>query len=158
MSSSRDLLLLTIETLTENAFDVIMHRRALVADLKTRIRYITGIDTTDQHILMGSVELKDDQTLEHYRIETGSKLRLVTSMRGGPISFRRPSPVPPFINLAAFLMAASEIDTPTDNDPPSKNKHSENNDKGQPVAYYIIHDGIIVKVIFKYFNSSGNCH
>lgn len=154
MASSRDLLLLTIETLTENAFDVIMHRRALVADLKMRIRYITGIDTTDQHILMGSVELKDDQTLEHYRIETGSKLRLVTSMRGGPISFRRPSPVPPFINLAAFLMAAAEAESPTD----TKKQSNENTDKGQPVAYYIIHDGIIVKVISKYCNTSGIFH
>lgn len=47
-----------------------------------------------QHLLFNLSELEDDSKLSDCSISHGSTLRLVTSMRGGPISTRRVSPSP----------------------------------------------------------------
>lgn len=53
-----------------------------------------GIPVSAQHLLFNLSELEDDSKLSDCSISHGSTLRLVTSMRGGPISTRRVSPSP----------------------------------------------------------------
>ena len=51
--------------------------------------FITGIPTAQQHLIWNSTELDDNCSLEDYSIYDGATLKMVTSMRGGPINTRR---------------------------------------------------------------------
>lgn len=55
---------------------------------------LLGIPVSAQHLLFNLSELEDNSKLSDCSIRNGSTLRLVTSMRGGPISTRRVSPSP----------------------------------------------------------------
>lgn len=51
--------------------------------------FLAGIPVHHQNLLYGYKEVHDSDRLCDVGIENGSKLRLVLSMRGGPISMRR---------------------------------------------------------------------
>lgn len=58
---------------------------------------VAGIPVSHQHLLYNLQELDDSACLIDYAIQDGATLKLVLSMRGGPISTRR---LPPGEELA----------------------------------------------------------
>ena len=44
---------------------------------------------SQQHLIWQAMELDDDYSLQDYAIQDGSTLKLVLTMRGGPINTRR---------------------------------------------------------------------
>jgi AN1-type zinc finger and ubiquitin domain-containing protein 1 len=58
---------------------------------------VSGIPVSHQHLLYNLQELDDSACLIDYAIQDGATLKLVLSMRGGPISTRR---LPPGEELA----------------------------------------------------------
>ena len=48
-----------------------------------------GIPAYQQHLVWKEVELEDDRLLRDYNLYSGATLRLVLSIRGGPINTRR---------------------------------------------------------------------
>ncbi|XP_034230375.1 uncharacterized protein LOC117639087 isoform X2 [Thrips palmi] len=85
---------LLIETLTGNAFGMTISPSDTIAVLKSKIHRVEGIPVSAQHLLFNLTELEDNSKVSDCAISNGSTLRLVTSMRGGPISTRRVSPTP----------------------------------------------------------------
>lgn len=83
-----------IETLTGNTFEITISSSDTISALKSKIQRVEGIPVSAQHLLFHLSELEDDSKISDYSISNGSTLRLVTSMRGGPISTRRVSPTP----------------------------------------------------------------
>ena len=51
--------------------------------------WLAGIPISQQHLIWQSVELEDDFCLRDYSIGDGATLKLVLTMRGGPINTRR---------------------------------------------------------------------
>ena len=149
MSKDKFLIQLTIETLSSTSFDLVIHKEARVKDLKRQIRYITHIPTQDQHILLGEVELKDTYALEDYNLVNGTTLKLVTAMKGGPISYRPPPP--PLYQLMAFFQAAERSDSEDGGDDfDDFDASDEQDDIAQvEIAYFISHDGKVIRVFMK---------
>ena len=157
-------LLITIETLSKTTFDLIIHKEARIKDLKRQIRYYTHIPINEQHLLLGETELKDSYSLEDYRLVYGSRVKLVTGMRGGPISFRPASPPPPFISLMAFLKTKSNVakkSSSTETISSSEGEYSEllGGDEADDIedtamAYFIAHEGRFLQVLHPPFDFS----
>ncbi|XP_022917662.1 AN1-type zinc finger protein 4-like [Onthophagus taurus] len=80
---------ISIETLSGTVFDVPVRPTDTVLDIKTKIQRVEGIPTHHQNLLFHLKELEDFKRLSDVGIKNGSKLKLVLSMRGGPISTRR---------------------------------------------------------------------
>lgn len=83
-----------VETLTGTAFDMTVSPADTVFAIKSKIFRVEGIPISQQHLVYGHRELEDSRTLRSLRIGHGARLRLVLSMRGGPISTRRVPPPP----------------------------------------------------------------
>ncbi|KAJ9601205.1 hypothetical protein L9F63_000625 [Diploptera punctata] len=88
---------LYIETLTGTAFEMTVSPFDTVMSIKSKIQRVEGIPVSHQHLLYNLQELDDSACLIDYEIEDGATLKLVLSMRGGPISTRR---LPPGEELA----------------------------------------------------------
>ncbi|PSN38788.1 hypothetical protein C0J52_24638 [Blattella germanica] len=80
---------LYIETLTGTAFEMTVSPFDTVMSIKSKIQRVEGIPVSHQHLLYNLKELDDSACLIDYEIEDGATLKLVLSMRGGPISTRR---------------------------------------------------------------------
>ncbi|KAK9883048.1 hypothetical protein WA026_001256 [Henosepilachna vigintioctopunctata] len=78
-----------IETLMGSSFDMRVSATDTIQDIKRRIHRVEGIPVTHQNLIFQSKELSDCRKLHDVGIKDGSKLKLVLSMRGGPISTRR---------------------------------------------------------------------
>lgn len=78
-----------IETLMGNSFDIRVSSTDTIQDIKQRIQRVEGVPVTQQNLIFKSEELKNTKRLSDVGITDGSKLKLVLSMRGGPISTRR---------------------------------------------------------------------
>jgi AN1-type zinc finger and ubiquitin domain-containing protein 1 len=115
---------LYIETLTGTAFEMTVSPFDTVMSIKSKIQRVegkmsvvrifgtlhflllyatvilhaaAGIPVTHQHLLYNLQELDDSACLMDYAIQDGATLKLVLSMRGGPISTRH---LPPDQELA----------------------------------------------------------
>ncbi|XP_069682868.1 AN1-type zinc finger protein 4-like [Periplaneta americana] len=88
---------LYIETLTGTAFEMTVSPFDTVMSIKSKIQRVEGIPVSHQHLLYNLQELDDSACLIDYAIQDGATLKLVLSMRGGPISTRR---LPPGEELA----------------------------------------------------------
>ncbi|XP_052121705.1 uncharacterized protein LOC113208232 isoform X3 [Frankliniella occidentalis] len=93
-SQQNETITLLIETLTGNSFEMTVSPADTIATLKSKIQRVEGIPVSAQHLLFNLSELDDESKISDTLISGGSTLRLVTSMRGGPISTRRVSPTP----------------------------------------------------------------
>ncbi|ELU10002.1 hypothetical protein CAPTEDRAFT_103555 [Capitella teleta] len=80
---------LYIETLTGTAFELRVSPYETIQDVKARIQKLEGIPMCQQHLIWRSIELEDDYSLRDYSIHDGASLKLVLTMRGGPINTRR---------------------------------------------------------------------
>nr|CAD7573257.1 unnamed protein product [Timema californicum] len=84
---------LFIETLTGTAFEITVSPFDTVLSIKLKIHRVEGIPVGHQHLLYNMKELEDSACLMDYSIQHGATLRLVLSVRGGPVSTRRLPPV-----------------------------------------------------------------
>ncbi|XP_066994543.2 AN1-type zinc finger protein 4 [Anabrus simplex] len=80
---------LFIETLTGTAFEMTVSPFDTIMSIKSKIQKVEGIPVSHQHLLYNMQELDDSLCLLDYSIQNGATLKLVLSMRGGPISTRR---------------------------------------------------------------------
>lgn len=83
---------LFIETLTGTAFEMTVSPFDTIMSIKSKIQRVEGIPVSQQHLLYNLQELEDSSCLIDYSIKDGATLKLVLSMRGGPISTRRLPP------------------------------------------------------------------
>lgn len=80
---------LFIETLTGTAFEMTVSPFDTIMSIKSKIQRVEGIPISHQHLLYNLQELDDSSSLIDHSIQNGATLKLVLSMRGGPISTRR---------------------------------------------------------------------
>lgn len=80
---------LYIETLTGVLMELMAYPYETVYNIKSKIYKLEGIPISEQHLVWQSIELENEQSLQHYRIPDGATLRLVLNMRGGPVNTRR---------------------------------------------------------------------
>lgn len=80
---------LFIETLTGTSFEMRVFPTDTVLDIKNKIHRDEGIPVHHQNLLFQMKELQDYARLSDVGIVSGSTLKMVLSMRGGPISTRR---------------------------------------------------------------------
>ncbi|KAF4525750.1 hypothetical protein B566_EDAN002010, partial [Ephemera danica] len=81
---------IVIETLSGTAFEMTVLPTETIFSIKAKIQRVEGIPISHQHLIHNMRELQDDEaTLADCGLRNGSRLRLVLSLRGGPISTRR---------------------------------------------------------------------
>merc|ERR1712002_52337 len=71
------------------AFDLRVSAFESILTIKAKIQRHEGIPISQQHLIWQSTEMEDDSCLEDYGVYEGASLKLVLSMRGGPINIRR---------------------------------------------------------------------
>nr|XP_045605312.1 AN1-type zinc finger protein 4-like isoform X1 [Procambarus clarkii] len=84
-----DAIEVTVETLMGDSYRVRVSQWDTALGLKGLLYRTQGIPTSHQHLILGERELLDDSCLIEQGVMDGSTLRLVLSMRGGPINARR---------------------------------------------------------------------
>ncbi|KAK4476208.1 hypothetical protein MN116_001419 [Schistosoma mekongi] len=82
-----------IESLTGSSFKVRVSPTETVVSVKYKIQRAGGIPVTHQHLIWRDDELHDHCRLKDYSISEGSTLRLVLSLRGGPLNAPRTPPL-----------------------------------------------------------------
>ncbi|CAG0892447.1 unnamed protein product [Darwinula stevensoni] len=80
-----------IETLTGTKYHLQVSRLETVISLKARIQKYEGVPIIHQHLVFQGNELDNEAQLGDSLLYDGATLRLVISMRGGPINMRRVS-------------------------------------------------------------------
>ncbi|CAH8620031.1 unnamed protein product [Heterobilharzia americana] len=105
---------LFIETLTGRSFELHVSPAETVMSVKSKIQRAEGIPITQQHLIWQNSELDDHRRLRDYSISEGSTLRLVLSLRGGPLNAHRvprlrlaPIHSPPFTSKFLFSCSSS---------------------------------------------------
>ncbi|XP_059476542.1 AN1-type zinc finger protein 4-like [Neocloeon triangulifer] len=79
-----------VETLSGTAFEMTASPSETLLSIKSKIQHVEGIPVAHQHLIYNLKELQNDTaTLSECGLKNGSKLRLVLSLRGGPISTKR---------------------------------------------------------------------
>ena len=131
-SQSR-LIPIQIETLAGTSFELLVSPHEQIQYIKRKIERREGIPISHQHLIWKTTELEDESCLNDYQIESGTTLKLVLAMRGGPVNTRR---VPIEVN---FLRDMSDyVDNGRDDCPvssevlPSANKN---------VTFLVLRDG-----------------
>ncbi|XP_075238104.1 AN1-type zinc finger protein 4-like [Lycorma delicatula] len=81
-----ELIALFVETLTGTTFEMTVSPYDTIMSIKNKIQRVEGIPVSQQHLLYNLHELEDSAALMDYSITNGSTIKLVLSMRGGPIS------------------------------------------------------------------------
>lgn len=98
-----------IETLTGSAFELKVSPLETIMSVKAKIQRLEGIPVSQQHLIWQSKELEDDCSLQDYKITDGATLKLVISMRGGPINTRRvPVEDPTWKEITEYMEANRE--------------------------------------------------
>ncbi|CAG5098276.1 Oidioi.mRNA.OKI2018_I69.XSR.g15519.t1.cds [Oikopleura dioica] len=77
-----------IEALTGQLYELRCSSSDSVWSVKARLSRSEGILISQQHLIFAGRELKDSETLNDIGVKKMSKIRLVVSMRGGPINTR----------------------------------------------------------------------
>ncbi|XP_053547861.1 AN1-type zinc finger protein 4 isoform X2 [Bombina bombina] len=94
---------LFIETLTGTCFELRVSPFETVVCLKAKIQRLEGIPISQQHLIWNNVELQDEFSLRDYNISEGCTLKLVLSMRGGPVNTRRVALEDPIREIAEYM-------------------------------------------------------
>lgn len=81
-----EVMALYIETLTGTTFEVTVSPYDTVMTIKSKIQRVEGIPVSQQHLLYNLQELEDSALLIDCALHNGATVKLVLSMRGGPIS------------------------------------------------------------------------
>ena len=84
---------LSIETLAGTNFEIKVSPNDTIMTIKSKIQSVEGIPISQQHLLYNFTELENSAFIRDYSIQNGATLKLVLSMRGGPISTKRLPPV-----------------------------------------------------------------
>lgn len=84
-----ELLTIFIETLTGSTFEMVVTPIDSIASIKAKIQRMEGVLVSQQHLLYNLQELDDQSTVQDYGIQDGSTIKLVLSMRGGPLGTAR---------------------------------------------------------------------
>ena len=74
---------ISVKTLTGKTISVELEAGETVSSLKAKISKSEGIDSEQQCLLLGQVQLENNKTLEEYSVTT-QQLSLVLTLRGGP--------------------------------------------------------------------------
>lgn len=76
-------MLIKVKTLTgkEVSFDIEPDNN--IKDIKEKVSKLEGIPVEQQRLIFAGKQLKDDSMLSHYKIEPGSVLHMILSLRGG---------------------------------------------------------------------------
>jgi len=77
-----------IEALTGQLYELRCSPLESIWNVKGRLARLEGIPISQQHMIWSGEELKDSAILHEVGIRNLSKLRLVVSMRGGPVNTR----------------------------------------------------------------------
>jgi hypothetical protein len=80
---------ITIETLTGTSFQLKASVNDTIQSIKKKIQRLENIPISQQHLIWQSNELEDKNTLKDYNLQDGATLKLVLTLRGGPINSRR---------------------------------------------------------------------
>ncbi|XP_065340554.1 AN1-type zinc finger protein 4-like [Cloeon dipterum] len=89
-SSKHQQIEIIVETLSGTAFEMTASPSETLLSIKSKIQHVEGIPVAHQHLIHNLKELQNDTaTLSECGLKNGSKLKLVLSLRGGPISTRR---------------------------------------------------------------------
>ena len=84
-----DHLYLFIETLTGTSFEMRVSPFETILSIKAKLQQLEGIPVTQQHLLLNNTELANSLSLYECQVPDGATLKLVLSMRGGPINTRK---------------------------------------------------------------------
>lgn len=88
-SSQRCLIPIQIETLAGTSFELLVSPHEQIQYIKRKIERREGIPMSHQHLIWKTTELEDQSCLDDYQIGPGTTLKLVLTMRGGPVNTRR---------------------------------------------------------------------
>lgn len=86
--SNSQMFIIQIEALTGQLYELRCNSIDSVWSVKARLARSEGILISQQHLIFAGKELKDSDVLKDVGVRRMSKLRLVVSMRGGPINTR----------------------------------------------------------------------
>jgi hypothetical protein len=75
-----------VETLTGNTFKLLVSPSDTIFNIKSQLENVEGVPLSHQHLIWQNQELRNEFTVEDYGIAFGTTLRLVISLRGGPVS------------------------------------------------------------------------
>jgi AN1-type zinc finger and ubiquitin domain-containing protein 1 len=75
-----------VETLTGNTFKLLVSPSDTIINIKSQLENAEGVPLSHQHLIWRNQELRNEFTVEDYGIAFGTTLRLVISLRGGPVS------------------------------------------------------------------------
>ena len=84
-----DHLYLFIETLTGTSFEMKVSPFETIISIKAKLQQLEGIPVTQQHLLYNNTELANNLSLYECEVPDGATLKLVLSMRGGPINTKK---------------------------------------------------------------------
>ena len=88
-NENSDHLYLFIETLTGTSFEMRVSPFETILSIKAKLQQLEGIPVTQQHLLFNNTELANTLSLYECQVPDGATLKLVLSMRGGPINTRK---------------------------------------------------------------------
>jgi len=87
--TQRTLIPINIETLAGTSFELLVSPYEQIQMIKRKIERREGIPSSHQHLIWKTTELDDESCLNDYNIESGTTLKLVLAMRGGPVNTKR---------------------------------------------------------------------
>ena len=87
--TQRTLIPINLETLAGTSFELLVSPYEQIQMIKRKIERREGIPSSHQHLIWKTTELDDESCLNDYNIESGTTLKLVLAMRGGPVNTKR---------------------------------------------------------------------
>lgn len=87
--SNKYMIDINIETLAGTTFSLKVSKLESVQSIKAKIQRHEGIPISHQHLVWQSNELDDKCSLNDYNVPNGATIRMVLTLRGGPINTRR---------------------------------------------------------------------
>jgi AN1-type zinc finger and ubiquitin domain-containing protein 1 len=129
--TQRTLIPINIETLAGTSFELLVSPYEQIQCIKRKIERREGIPTSHQHLIWKSNELDDESCLNDYNIESGTTLKLILAMRGGPVNTKRVPIEDNFIRDMSEYIESSRDDYGISNDL-SSNKN---------VTFLVLRDG-----------------
>jgi AN1-type zinc finger and ubiquitin domain-containing protein 1 len=122
---------INIETLAGTSFELLVSPYEQILSIKRKIERREGIPTSHQHLIWKSTELDDESCLNDYNIESGTTIKLILAMRGGPVNTKRVPIEDNFLRDMSEYIESSRDDYDISNDL-SSNKN---------VTFLVLRDG-----------------
>ncbi|XP_062513807.1 AN1-type zinc finger protein 4-like [Corticium candelabrum] len=127
-----------IETLTGNVYELRVSPFETILSVKAKLQRLEDIPIPAQRLLYRTTELNDDCYLHDYSISHGSTLRLVISMRGGPINSSRRT-LPPLIDDDALREMVDFVEANPEEF--VENVPAPKNSRGKQVTLLVFREG-----------------